>query len=265
MLPQRSSRLGNLRDVCRGEAPPPGAEGSSATPRMARGFSALMKLQLLLPMLASLCITSAANSQSPDQPRREPERQPRETPEARKPTPDQPRPEARRDEGQRGESRGLAPRRPESQSRGSRDGERHRMPEARRPQSGDRPDMHRHSPGFAPMPPGPRGGPDALNELREQVRTLTRQVHELREMMEAQRNGMQRLAEQHRSGFHRSFPRGGPKSGSRESQPPKGDAHRGENHSHGDGGPQEKMKPRPPGDRPMPQGDREKHGNPPPR
>ena len=243
-----------------------------------------MKAQLLLPMLATLCFTGAANSQSPDQPRREPERPPRENPEARKPNPDQPRPEirranpepsrseirkpnpgppppeARREEGRRPEPGALAPwqRRSEMGQGGPRDGDRSRTPEMRRPSAGDWPDASRRSPGFSPPPPGSRGGPDPLHELREQVQRLTREVHELRAMLESQRHHMEQFAERRRSGFQPPMLRGEASPGSRDSHAPmspKRDFHRGDQRSHGDGGPQENAKPHPPGDRPTPHGD----------
>ena len=249
-----------------------------------------MKAQFFLPMLATLCFTGAANSQSPDQPRREPERQPRENSEARRPNPDQPRPEARksnpdqprsdgrsearRSEGQRPEARGLAPwqRRSDARESAPREGERSGHSDLRRPSPGDYPEASRRSPGFGPMPQGPRSGPEGLNDLREQVRTLTRQVHELRAMVEAQRNGMQRFAERRRADFQSASRRGGPGPDSRDAHapmPPRRDLQggesrqRGDSRSHDDGGPQEKAKPH--GDGPRPQGDREPHGNPPPQ
>lgn len=252
-----------------------------------------MKAPFLLPMLATLCFTGAANSQSPDQSpdqrHREPDRQPRENSEARRPNPEQPRPEARksnpdqprsdarpevrRDEGQRPEARGLAPwqRRSEARDGGPRDGERGRSSEMHRPSPGDHPESARRSPGSGPMPQGPWSGLEGLNDLREQVRMLTRQVHELRAMVEAQRNGMQRLAERRRADFPSASRRGGPGPDSRDAHapmPPRRDSQRGdqrqrgESRPHDDGGPQEKAKPH--GDGPKPQGDREPHGNPPP-
>ena len=237
-----------------------------------------MKAPFLLPMLATLCFTGAANSQSPDQPRREPERQPRENSEARRPNPEQPRPEARksnpdqprsdarpevrRDEGQRPEARGLAPwqRRSEARDGGPRDGERGRSSEMHRPSPGDHPEAARRSPGSGPMPQGPRSGPEGLNDLREQVRMLTRQVHELRAMVEAQRNGMQRLAERRRADFQSASRRGGPVPDSRDSHapmPPHRDLQGGDQRQRGES--------RPHGDGPRPQGDREPQGNPPPK
>lgn len=277
-----------------------------------------MKAQLLLPMFATLCFTGAANSQPPEQPRREPERPPRESPEARRPNPDQPRPEARksnpdqprpeirranpepprpevrkpnpdqprpeirrpnpepprpetrREEGRHPAPGALAPwlRRPEMGKGGPREGDRSRTPEMHRPSAGDRPDASHRSPGFGPPPPGSRGGPDPLQELRGQVQRLTHEVHELRAMLEVQRHHMQQSAEHRRSGFQPPVSRGAPGPESRASHapmPPKRDFHRG------DVGAQEKGRPHPPGDHPMPQGDgrrppgdREPHGNPPP-
>lgn len=236
-------------------------------------------------MLATLCFTGAANSQTPDQPRREPERSPRENPEARRPNPDQPRaetrkanpdqprpeirsanpepprPEARREEGRHPATGALAPwrRRSEMRKDEPRDGDRSRTPEMRRPSAGDRQDASRRSPGFSPPLPGTRGGPDPLHELREQVQRLTREVHELRAMLELQRHHMQQFAERRRSGFQPPFARGGSASESRDSHapmPPKRDFHRGDRRPpQGDAGPQEKAKPHPPEDRPMPRGD----------
>ena len=116
------------------------------------------------------------------------------------------------------------------------------------------------------MPQGPWSGLEGLNDLREQVRMLTRQVHELRAMVEAQRNGMQRLAERRRADFQSASRRGGPVPDSRDSHapmPPHRDSQRGESRPHDDGGRQEKAKPH--GDGPRPQGDREPQGNPPPK
>lgn len=238
-------------------------------------------------MLATLCFTGAANSQTPDQPRREPERSPRENPEARRPNPDQPRPEirsanpepprpeARREEGRKPATGALAPwqRRSEMRKDEPRNGDRSRTPEIRRPSVGDRQDASRRSPGSSPVPPGPRSGPDPLGELREQVQRLTRQVHELRAMLEAQRSGMQRLAERRRSGFQPPVHRSGPAPGSRDSQapmPPRQDSRRADRRPHGDAGAQENARPHPPRDHPMPHGDRDtsgdrdRQGNPPP-
>lgn len=245
-----------------------------------------MKAQFLLPMLATLCFTGAANSQSPDQPRREPDRPPRENPEARRPSPDQPRAETRRanpdqprpeirranpepprPETRREESRHPAPgalapwqRRHEMAKGGTRDGDRSRTPDLHRPSAGDRPDASHRSPGFSPMAPGSRGGTDPLNELRGQVQRLTREVHGLRAMMEAQRHHMQQFAERSRSASQPPFARGGPGPQSRDSHapmPPRHDSRRG------DAGPQENVRPHPPGDHPRPQGDRDPRGNPP--
>lgn len=245
-------------------------------------------------MLATLCFTGAANSQSPDQPRREADR-PRENPEgrpaeSRRPEPprleirreegrrpEEPRPDARREEsrrpeppkpeGRREEGRSpqpgaLAPwnRRPEMREGGPRDGDRSRAPEGRRPSIGDRPEASRRSPGSGPMPQGPRSGPPGLEELRHQVMVLTRQVQELRD-------GMQRLVHRSTSGDRPPQMRGGPGPESRDARPPmppRRDSDRSEHRMHPDGGSREKSQPHPPGDRPSPRGDREPQGNPPP-
>jgi hypothetical protein len=188
-----------------------------------------MKTPLLLPMLASLCLTAVANSQNPDQPRRDSEprreREPevrRDSPEARKPRPDMPRPEAR-PELRLDEGRHFSP--------GEARGERH--PDFRRPNR-------------------PRPVPPEIQELREQVQRLTMQVRELRELVE-RRDGFKH----HK--MDRRGPGPGPDSrGSRPPMPPTGDTRDGDHRPHGDG-------PKPQGDGPKAHGDHRPEGNPPPR
>jgi hypothetical protein len=209
-----------------------------------------MKTKLLLPILATLCLTGVAFSQSPDQPRRQPEPQ-RDSPEARKSRPDAVRSEARRDEGRRSKLREEMRRRFEARMKDPHNSQGGSRPEFRRPPAGDRAQSPDRSPGFRPVPP-------ELQALRDQVGRLTREVQELRAIVTARhdssRPGLRAPYHHHR----------GPGPASADQRPSRHDFRKGDHRPHGDAAARGHDRPHPPGDGPKPRGDREPHGNPPP-
>jgi len=253
---------------------------SSATFCRPRCSSIRMKAPILLSMFASLCFTGVAISQSPDQPRRDPERQPRENPEGRGPNAEPPRPgprfanpgqagpEVRRNDDRRPEPGPVAPWQNHSDRPGSgpRDGDRSQAPEIHRPHFGDRMEAGRRFPHFSRTPQQSPGGPQGLEELRGEIRMLSHQVQELREIIEAHRGGPQRFEEHRASAVPPSEMRRGPGPESRPSpspMPPTPESRSGGYRMHREGGPRENPQPPPQGDRPAPRGDREPQGNPP--
>ncbi len=214
----------------------------------------LMKSQLLLPMLATLTLAVAANAQPPEPPRPQPEPR-RDAPEARRPQPNALNPEARRAENRRFTPRNPQPPPPR---------EFHRSPGEHRPEA------RGHHRGFRPVPP-------EIQELRDQVRRLTREVEELRRIVGARQDSRAyqgRSEHHHRPDFRPPQQRGGPGADAhhpRPQMPPMNAPHRGgpsregDQRPHGDAGPNSRGtdRPHPPG--PRPEDRHEPHGNPPPK